>query len=248
MNTIIDINSDLGEWHPETGLNNDLAIIPFLTSCNICCGFHSSSPELIQNTIRNAIAHDLKIGAHPSYNDRENFGRKPITQDIPSLLSDILYQISALKGMVEYYDNNLYHVKPHGALYHQIHNDKKLGIAFVKLVKDIDPHLKIMGIADSELKSICKQEGVKFINEVFADRRYKNKTSLVSRSEENAVIENEKEFIKHISLLTKGQVLDSANKLHNISVDSICIHSDTKNAETKAKLLFDFLNSKIPKS
>ena len=119
----IDLNCDMGELKDGQERNFDEEIMPFISSTNIACGFHSGSPVLIEKTIRSALKHGVKIGAHPSYNDRENFGRKSLKVAPSILISELRYQISALKGMVESLGGRLHHVKPHGALYNDLVKD-----------------------------------------------------------------------------------------------------------------------------
>lgn len=241
--THIDLNCDLGEIHPLTGDNLDHMIMPYISSCNICCGYHSSNASIIEITLRNALRYKLKIGAHPSYNDRENFGRKSINQDSKITLADIRYQVAALIGMTESMGGKLNHVKPHGALYHDIHSDVELSKKFISLIKSFGRNIKIMGMADSPLSELCKNNELEFINESFADRKYESKLKLVSRSFENAVIHDEDELISQVKNLMEGIVLDIYGTAHSINTDTICLHSDTKGSVILAKKINDYLRS-----
>lgn len=237
----LDLNSDLGEWHPVSGKNHDIEIMPFLSSCNICCGFHSSSPELIMQTIRNSIRHDLSIGAHPSYNDREHFGRRHINTPWETLDAELRYQIGALKIMVETSGRKLTHIKAHGALYHDLHSDQELAELFIKLIKSIDPALKIMGMAGSQFGLLVESFDTEFIHEVFADRRYESESKLVSRNDPEAVITNDDMVIEQIGNILNGYVqrIDGSKIL--LKADSVCLHSDTLKATRKARLIHNYL-------
>ncbi len=241
----IDLNCDMGELKLHQEKNFDEEIMPFISSCNIACGFHSGNPLLIQDTIKLAIKNKVNIGAHPSYNDRENFGRVSLKVESSKLLAELKYQIYAVKGMVENYGQRLKHVKPHGALYNDMVDNGELAEQVVQLIKSIDPNLKIMTLAHSQVIDICKKNNMQFIHEGFADRRYEKVNQLRSRQLEGAVLENPGEVLAQIANFMNGKV-----QLHNlefrpIQVQSICLHSDTKGAVELSKMIHDFLKEKI---
>jgi len=240
----IDLNCDMGELKSDQEKNFDDQIMPYISSCNIACGFHSGSPELIEKTIKSALAHQVKIGAHPSYNDRENFGRKSLDVPIPKLMSELRYQICAVKGMVESFGQKLNHVKPHGALYNDMVANESLAEAVVQLIKEIDPNLKIFGLAHSHVMDICKKNGVQSVQEGFADRRYQKVNQLRSRSLEGAVLHETEEVLKQMELFTKGKVNTWEGEEQEIEVHSICLHSDTKGAVALSKSIYNFFVEK----
>lgn len=240
----IDLNCDMGELKPPQKRNFDEEIMPYISSCNIACGFHSGNPSLIEKTIKLAIKHQVKIGAHPSYNDRENFGRVSMKVESSKLLSELKYQICAVKGMVESYGQQLNHVKPHGALYNDLVEDQDLAVEVVQLIKSIDPTLKIVTLAHSQVIDICKINKMEFVQEGFADRGYQKLNQLRNRNLEGAVLENPKDVLQQIENFIYGKV-----QLHNseycpIQVQSICLHSDTKGAVKLSKMIHDFLTEK----
>lgn len=239
----IDLNCDMGELNPETLQNFDASIMPYISSCNIACGFHSGNANSIEHTIRLALEHKVAIGAHPSYKDRENFGRKSIDISIEKLIPQIRYQISALKGMTESLGGSLHHVKAHGALYNDMIADDFLAIQFVELIQSIDPNLAIMGFAESNLSTICQSKNIRFINEVFADRVYENKTKLRSRKLENSVLHKKEAVLDQVKLFLENKVRDYQQNLHSINVDSVCLHSDTKGAIALSENIYDFIKS-----
>ncbi|GLR18024.1 5-oxoprolinase subunit PxpA [Portibacter lacus] len=240
----IDLNCDMGESLPGDAANIDHEIMPYISSCNIACGFHSGSPRIIENTLRNAIDHNLKIGAHPSYDDRENFGRISIEIPLPELLSQLRYQICALQGMAESLGGRLNHVKPHGALYNDMVKNEELAEAFVVLVKEIDPKLQIYGLAGSQLSTICVDHKMVFVNEGFADRKYDTKTQLRNRKYDGAVLSEENEILQQIELLSNGVVELYSGEKVDMSVDTICLHGDTPGAIRLSKVIYDFIRSK----
>lgn len=237
----MDLNCDVGELKSGQTTNLDHQIMPFISSCNIACGFHSGNPQVIDRTIRAAISNEVRIGAHPSYNDSKNFGRKSLEVDLETLKSELKYQIAALKGMVEYYGGSLNHVKAHGALYNDMLRNKNLATEFVDLVKTIDPNLKILTLAGSVVIEQCKFLGVPYINEGFADRKYQQVTELRSRQFEDAVIHDEKKLLAQVDLFLKGQVQLYNGKLEPLKIDSICLHSDTRGAVALSQKIYNHL-------
>jgi len=236
----IDLNCDMAELVPGYSTNFDSEIMPYISSCNIACGFHSGNPVIIKSSIQSAISHGVKIGAHPSYNDSENFGRKSIQVDLKVLLAELRYQISAVKGSAESLGGKLNHVKPHGALYNDIAKDSNLAIAIVKLIKEIDPRLKIYGLAESHMKNACKEYKMEFVAEGFADRRYQKRAELRSRSLEGAVISKISEVVKQLDLFSKGKVELHDGKIEDLRVETLCLHSDTEGAVQLSKTIHDF--------
>jgi len=240
----IDLNCDMGELQPHQKRNFDEEIMPYISSCNIACGFHSGNPSLIEKTIKSAIKYQVKIGAHPSYNDRENFGRISIKVESSKLLSELKYQICAVKGMVENYGQKLNHVKPHGALYNDMVEDSTLANQVVQLIKSIDPMLKIVTLAHSQVIDICRENKMEFVSEGFADRRYQKINQLRNRKLEGAVLEKPKDVLQQIENFVHGKVQLHNSEFCPIQVQSICLHSDTKGAVKLSKMIYDFLTEK----
>lgn len=240
----MDLNCDMGELISGKSENFDNEIMPFISSCNIACGFHSGNPALIEKTIKSAINHGVRIGAHPSYNDRENFGRKSISVDLAILIPEIRYQISALKGMVESLGGKLSHVKPHGALYNDMVKNKKLAKAVIQVIKEIDPLLAIFGLADSDVLTYCAEMNMKGINEGFADRTYEYVDELRNRQLEGAVLTEKESIIKQIDHFLDQKVQLYNDEFHPISVDSICLHSDTEGAVILSRHIYEHLKNK----
>ena len=242
-NNQLDLNCDMGELKSGHTKNYDAAIMPYISSCNIACGFHSGSPLLIENTIKSAIKHKVKIGAHPSYNDRENFGRVSIEMDFKVLKAELRYQIGALKSMVESLGQRLNHVKAHGALYNDLMQNASLAELFVGVVKEIDPRLKIYVLAHSEAEKSCEAVEMEFVREGFADRRYQKLQQLRSRQFEDAVIHNTDEVLAQVGHFVVGKVKLYDGNICPINVETICLHSDTKGAVDLAKNIYQYLKS-----
>ena len=179
----VDINCDMGESFGNFSVGNDTAIFPFITSSNIACGLHAGDPYHIEQTIRMAIKHKVQIGAHPGYPDLQGFGRRVIPMSSDELSASVKYQVSAIKGMVESEGAHLTYVKPHGALYNEMAKNGKEAVIVIKAIKAIDPNLMIMGLAGSHMRTLVEAEGMHFIAEAFADRRYEADGKLRSRTE-----------------------------------------------------------------
>ena len=246
MTKKIDINCDMGESYYDKRIGNDSKIMPYISSCNIACGFHGGDPLTIRKTIELAIKNNVKIGAHPSYFDLEGFGRRKITLDSDELESIILYQVSALKGITESYGIKLHHVKTHGALYNMASIDNNIAETIVKTIKKIDPELKLYGPSKMKWKEISKKHNIKYISEVFSDRNYNDDLSLVDRHNKNSMITDISDSIEHLSrIINQGKVKTINNKLIDIDVDTVCIHGDQPNAFIFAKTIYNTFKSII---
>ncbi len=246
MTKKIDINCDMGESYYDKRIGNDSKIMPYISSCNIACGFHGGDPLTIRKTIELAIKNNVKIGAHPSYFDLEGFGRRKITLDSDELESIILYQVSALKGITESYGIKLHHVKTHGALYNMASIDNNIAETIVKTIKKIDPELKLYGPSKMKWKEISEKHNIKYISEVFSDRNYNDDLSLVDRNNKNSMITDISDSIEHLSrIINQGKVKTINNKLIDIDVDTVCIHGDQPNAFIFAKTIYNTFKSII---
>jgi UPF0271 protein len=237
----IDLNCDMGELKEGQIRNYDAEIMPFISSCNIACGFHSGTPLLMTQTILAAIQHGVKIGAHPSYHDRENFGRKSLKVDPEVLMADLLYQICALKGMVESYGQRLHHVKPHGALYNDLLVNDELTELFVSTVKTIDPALKMVTLANANVLAYCTAHNMDVIQEGFADRRYERVTQLRSRAYPDAVLHDPAEVLAQVEGFLKEEVSLADGTTAKIKVDTLCLHSDTPGAVSLSQTIYNYL-------
>ncbi len=227
----IDINCDMGESFGHFTVGNDQEIFPFISSCNIACGFHGGDPWHMEQTIRQALHHDVQIGAHPGYPDLSGFGRRRM--DLPSeqLKACIKYQVAALKGMVESMGGRLHYVKPHGALYNTMVDDPSVASSVINAVRDLDSDLKLMGLAGSLVQSLAEEMNMPFIAEAFGDRRYEANGKLRVRNLEQSVLEEPTEAAAQVvSIVMKGQVTSLAGIVVPLEADSICVHGDNPQA------------------
>lgn len=231
MKKTIDINCDLGESYGNYKVGNDDEIFPFLSSCNIACGFHGGDPLCMKKTIAKAIAHNVQIGAHPSYPDRLGFGRNKMNIKGLELQAIIEYQIAALKSMTESQNAKLKYVKPHGALYNSISQDLEEAKYVLDAIYTIDDSLKVMVLAGSPLQKYMKEQNYDYISEAFADRRYEPDGTLASRSKLGSEIVNPDAAVAQVlSIISSQQVETLAGGSVKVDADSICIHGDNNAA------------------
>ena len=245
MKEKIDINCDMGESYYDKKIGNDSKIMPFITSCNIACGFHGGDPNTIRKTIEQAIKYNVKIGAHPSYFDIEGFGRRKINLRLSELESIILYQVSALKGITKSYGKKLHHIKPHGALYNMASKDLNIAEIIVKTIKKINSNLILYGPSMNKWKELSEDNGIRYFSEVFSDRNYNDDLTLVDRKLNDAMITDADMSLKHLqSMIDLGKVKTINGKLKEIELETICIHGDQPKALFFAKTIYNYLNSK----
>ncbi|MFT8470917.1 MAG: 5-oxoprolinase subunit PxpA, partial [Oenococcus sp.] len=225
----IDLNSDLGESFGRYSLGNDDQIIKLVSSVNVACGFHAGDPDVMAQTVAKAQAAGTAIGAHPSYPDRQGFGRRFMAMTADEVKHLVIYQIGALKAFTK--NGRLHHVKPHGALYNRAAKDHELALAICQGIQAVDPKLPIYGLAGSQLIKAAQEIGLPFAQEAFADRNYEADGSLVARSHENAVITDPDLIAKRVLKLIQTQTLETIDgSILNLKADSICVHGDNKAA------------------
>ena len=223
---ICDLNCDMGE-----GMGNDESIMPFISSANIACGYHSGDGQTMRETVLLCQKNNVKIGAHPSFNDKANFGRVEMRLPLNEIHELIFKQIADLKYIAFAYGASLHHVKPHGALYNLAARDQQLASAIANAVKESDPNLILYGLSGSYLISEGQKHGLRTASEVFADRTYQDDGSLTPRSFRNALIESEDESIKQVlQMVQDGSVTTVTGKVIPIVAETICIHGDGKHA------------------
>lgn len=221
----IDLNCDLGE-----GGGFDDKLMPLISSCNIACGGHYGTAETVAETVELALQSKVKIGAHPSYPDKENFGRQSMDISAQNLRKELKNQIMTVKDIVEAKGGKLHHVKPHGALYHDSGNDDEKASVIIDTILDIDPALILFVPPKSLVEKLAKGKLTTW-KEGFADRRYNRDFSLVSRQKNNAVLTKKKAVFKQVYYsVSEGEITASNGEILAADFDTICIHSDTQNS------------------
>lgn len=236
----IDINMDLGE-----GMTNESALFPFVSSCNIACGGHYGDDETIKATVLLAMAHQVKIGVHPSFPDRANFGRKVLNISIKELQDSVRHQIINFMSVLDKLGVDLHHVKPHGALYNLAAKDREVASALIEVLLELQLQCLVYAPNNSEFSKAAMTQGFKVWHEAFADRRYNANGSLVSRVQNNAVITEAHELVGQVlEILNSGTVTTVEGQNLKILADTICVHGDTPNAALLVKTLHKELIAK----
>ena len=236
----IDLNADLGE-----GEAYDDEILACVSSANIACGGHAGDVVSMRIAVEAAMKHGVAIGAHPSFPDRQNFGRTAMQMPAEALYLSLIEQISALRTIATAAGAPLVHVKPHGALYNQAARDPLLAQVLVQAVVAIDPAMRLFALAGSELIAVAKAAGLAVAEEVFADRRYDAQKNLVARSRPDACIEEVQEGLQQaMMLIEQGKVVSVDGGTLEIKADTVCLHGDGKQALALARLIRDTLAQK----
>ena len=229
----VDLNADLGE-----GAADDTALLALVSSANIACGWHAGDARLMQATVAAALDRGVAIGAHPSYPDRENFGRSEMQLKPADVHADLIYQIGALDAMVRAQGGRLHHVKPHGALYNQAARDPGLADAIAAAVLDVDPGLALYGLPGSELLRAGERAGLRTVAEVFADRGYRNDGSLVPRNQPGAFVEDvDVAVARTLRMVTEGVVQTVSGETVPLQAQTICLHGDGPHALAFARAI-----------
>ncbi|SPK73918.1 putative lactam utilization protein, UPF0271 family [Cupriavidus taiwanensis] len=235
----IDLNADLGE-----GCGNDEALLALISSANIACGWHAGDAATMVQTVKWALERGVAIGAHPSYPDRDNFGRTEMQRDPEHVYADVLYQIGALAAIVRAQGGVLHHVKPHGALYNQAVRDPALARAIVRAVRDFDADLVFFGLAGSQMIDVAKQAGLRVRQEVFADRGYNPDGTLVKRGTPGALHEDEEVALDQtLTMVREQRVRAIDGSWVPIQAETVCLHGDGAHALAFARRIRERLGA-----
>jgi len=234
----IDLNCDMGESFGAYRMGNDEAILDFVNSANIACGFHAGDPSTIHKTLEAALAKGVAVGAHPGLPDLQGFGRRRMAVSIAEAYDMVVYQVGALAGFARALDGCITHVKAHGALYNMAAKDQRLAEAIAKAVYDFDPQLVLFGLAGSAMLRAGEDAGLRVASEVFADRTYQDDGSLTPRGHANAMIVDVESSIAQVKRMVTESVVRSVQGTDvMVRADTLCIHGDQPNALAFAKRL-----------
>jgi 5-oxoprolinase (ATP-hydrolysing) subunit A len=229
-----DINCDMGE-----GMDNDAMIMPYILSANIACGYHAGDEETMRDTMELATRSGVAVGAHVSFNDRENFGRKEMQLPAGQIRDIVLKQFEIIDKVARSMGIKLAHVKPHGALYNMSARDKELAATIANTVKEYDPMLVLFGLSNSHSIAEAKRLGLQTASEVFADRTYLDDGSLTPRSERGALIDDMGTAVRQVlQMINEGTVTTTGGKEIPILAETICIHGDGKHAAFFARAIY----------
>jgi len=240
----ININCDLGEKSKFHSIENDPELLNIVNSANIACGYHAGDKETMDMVIKISKSNGVSIGAHPSFNDPENFGRKKINLTSSEITKLIIDQYEILQKIAEKNDENVTHIKPHGALNNMACEDIELATTISKSINNIDKNIIFLVPTGSQMEIAAKKLNMKIACEIFADRNYEDDGNLVSRSKDHALITDPNVAKKHVLSMVKNQALNCfSGKQIPCEIDSVCIHGDNENSLATAKSIKENLLS-----
>lgn len=227
----IDLNSDLGEGFGAYRSFESEEIYEVITSANVACGYHAGDPMIMDKSIKLCQKNNVGIGAHPGFPDILGFGRREMKVTGDEAANYSLYQLGALSGFAKALGSNVSHFKLHGAFYNMVMKDYELSKSIIKKIKAFDKNIIFLGLCNSKFIEACKDENVRFANEVFVDRAYSNNGQLVPRSMKGAVISDENLALEQIKrIVLYGEVKTIEGNIIKLDADSICVHGDNEKA------------------
>ena len=228
----MDINIDLGEGGQE-----DKALLQYVSSCNIACGGHAGDPDSVRQTLIWAQQAGVAVGAHPSYPDRKYFGRRRLQIAANDLEAALLEQLELFRLCLSTLEMPWHHIKPHGALYNDLVTDRDMGVSFIRVLRALDFRGVVYALAGSPWVIQLQRAGFTVWEEGFVDRRYTDSGQLLSRQEQHAVLTDAADVLQQAENLHKGQVVTTSGKTMALTCQTLCLHSDTPNALSHARLL-----------
>ena len=240
----ININCDLGEKSKFHSIENDPELLNIVNSANIACGYHAGDEETMNMVIKISKSNGVSIGAHPSFNDPENFGRKKINLSSSEITKLITTQYEILQKIAQKHGENVTHIKPHGALNNMACEDFDLANTIAKSINNIDKNIIFLVPTGSQMEIAAKKLNMKIAREIFADRNYEDDGNLVSRSKDHALITDSNMAKKHVLTMVKNQALNCfSGKQIPCEIDSVCIHGDNERSLATAKSIKENLMS-----
>jgi UPF0271 protein len=249
MNLTVDLNADLGE-----GAGHDDELFELISSANIATGFHAGDADTMHAAVSIAKAHGVAVGAHPSFFDRENFGRKELGIPDQEVFDAVAYQLGIFQAIASALDVQPNHVKPHGALYNMAVHDDRLADAIARAIASVDPKLILFAPDSSELARAGEAHGLQIAREIFADRNYLNDGWLVPRTRPDALLSDPKEGAQRVlRMLREGKVQSVEGRDVDVRGETICVHGDTPGAvefarELRMQLEHDDVRISAPQS
>jgi len=232
----ININCDLGEISKLHSTENDPLLLKIVNSANIACGYHAGDKSTMKKTILISKKNNVSVGAHPSFDDKENFGRKRLKLSTNEVKKIIIDQINTLSEIADKTEMKVTHVKPHGALNNMACEDYELAKTISKSIYQVNKDLIFLVPTGSQMEKVGKKLGMRIATEIFADRNYEDDGNLVSRSKKNAMILDPEVSKKHVVKMIENQSLNCySGKQIPCEIDSICVHGDGKSAVSTAK-------------
>ena len=239
MSSSIDLNADLGE-----GAGHDAELFELISSASIATGFHAGDADTMHAAVLEAKARGVAVGAHPSFFDRENFGRKELKVSVEEVFDAVAFQLGVFQAIAEAAGMRPNHIKPHGALYNMAVRDGKIAEAIARATKSLDAKLILFAPENSALARAGESHGLQIAREVFADRNYLADGSLVPRSRADALLNNpEDAAVRVMRMLREGKVRSVEGDDVEVRVETICVHGDTPGAVEFARELRSRLES-----
>ena len=238
----ININCDLGEKSKLHSNKHDPDLLNIVNSANVACGYHAGDEETMNQVVNISKKNGVSIGAHPSFKDPENFGRKRMNLNSSEIKKLIIEQYEILQNIALKHDENVSHIKPHGALNNMACEDIDLANTLAKTIYDISKDLIYLVPTGSKMEIAAKKLNMKIACEIFADRNYEDNGNLVSRSKSNAIITDPEQAKKHVLSMIKNQAINCmSGKQLPCKIDSVCIHGDNISSLATAKSIRDNL-------
>ena len=232
----ININCDLGEKSKHHSNKHDPELLKIVNSANVACGFHAGDQDTMDQVVQISKDNGVSIGAHPSFNDPENFGRKRINLSSLEIKKLIIDQYEILQNIASRHNENVSHIKPHGALNNMACEDIELATTLAKTIKDISKDLIYLVPTGSKMEVAAKTLNMKIACEIFADRNYEDDGNLVSRKKSHALITDPELARNHVLSMVKNQAINChSGKQIPCEIDSVCIHGDNKSSLATAK-------------
>ena len=227
----ININCDLGEKSKHHSNKYDPDLLEIVNSANVACGFHAGDDESMNQVVQISKKNGVSIGAHPSFNDPENFGRQRMNLSSDEIRKLIIDQYEILQKIADSYGEKVTHIKPHGALNNMACEDIELATTLAKAINEISKNLIYLVPTGSKMEVAANKLNMKIACEIFADRNYEDNGNLVSRKKPNALITNPEEAKKHVLNMVKNQALNChSGKQIPCEIDSVCIHGDNQSS------------------
>ena len=238
----LNLNSDLGESFGAWEMAGDDAMLGIVNSANMACGYHAGDPLVMVKSAGLAKARGVSIGAHPSYPDLQGFGRRRMDIPAAELEAMLIYQIGALEACAKVQGTRVTHVKPHGALSNMASADRKVADVVARAVHRLDPTLILLAPAASQMVLAGRDQGLRVVEEIFADRAYLDDGNLVPRSQAGAMIHGAEASLAHVMRMVEESALISINgKRIPVNPQSICVHGDNAEAVEVAQAIRDGL-------
>ena len=238
----ININCDLGEKSKFHSIKNDPDLLNIVNSANIACGYHAGDEQTMDMVIQISKKNGVSLGAHPSFNDPENFGRKRMNLNSLEIKKLIFEQYEILQKIAQKYNENITHIKPHGALNNMACEDLELATTLAVAIKEINKDIIYLVPTGSQMEVAAKKNSLRIACEIFADRNYEDNGNLISRSKPNALITDPELAKKHVLSMVKNQAINClSGKQIPCEIDSVCIHGDNESSLATAKSIRDNL-------